>query len=167
MNVSSDSKTVFKYFVDLVTIFGLLTWISLLVTHIYFVRARKAQNVSDSDLVYTAPFGAAGSYFALVFCCIIALTKSFDVFVHSSSYGNFNYKGFITAYLGIPLYFCLIFGYKLFTRCKGVKPEEADLWSGKDEIDREEAEYLARKAMEEPTSKRGNWFYQTFVAWLF
>ncbi|GFF28904.1 dicarboxylic amino acid permease [Aspergillus udagawae] len=167
MNVSSDSKTVFKYFVDLVTIFGLLTWISLLITHIHFVRARKAQNVPNSDLVYTAPFGAAGSYFALVFCCLIALTKSYDVFVHSKTYGNFNYKGFITAYLGIPVYLCLIFGYKLFTRCKGVKPEEADLWSGKDEIDREEAEFLARQAMEEPTHKRGNWFYRTFVSWLF
>ncbi|MBE3044923.1 amino acid permease, partial [Candidatus Bathyarchaeota archaeon] len=34
MNVSSSSTDVFSYFVNLVTIFGLCSWISLLVTHI-------------------------------------------------------------------------------------------------------------------------------------
>ncbi|KAI9927661.1 hypothetical protein MW887_003282 [Aspergillus wentii] len=167
MNVSSDSKEVFGYFVDLVTIFGLLTWISLLVTHIYFVRARKAQGVPDSDLAYKAPLGVPGSYGALVFCILISLTKSYDVFVHSPKYGNFDYKSFITAYLGIPLYLIMIFGYKLITRCKGVDPHEADLWTGKDEIDREEAEYVARKEAEEGNHAGASWFYRTFVSWLF
>lgn len=164
MNVSSDSKTVFGYFVDLVTIFGLLTWISLLVAHIYFVRARKAQRVPESDLAFRAPFGTPGSYIALAFCVLIALTKSYDVFTHNPKWGNFDYKTFITAYLGIPLYLMLIFGYKVFTGTKGVDPYEADLWTGKEEIDREEAEYIAARAMREPT---GGWFYRKFVSWLF
>lgn len=33
LNVADDSRTVFLYFVNLVTIFGLLTWISILVAH--------------------------------------------------------------------------------------------------------------------------------------
>ena len=33
----------FTFLVSLVTIFGILTWISILVSHIFFVRARKAQ----------------------------------------------------------------------------------------------------------------------------
>lgn len=164
MNVSSDSKTVFGYFVDLVTIFGLLTWVSLLVTHIHFVRARKAQHVPESDLAFRAPFGTPGSYVALAFCVLIALTKSYDVFTHNPKWGNFDYKTFITAYLGIPLYLMLIFGYKVFTGTKGVDPYEADLWTGKEEIDREEAEYIAARAMREPT---GGWFYRKFVSWLF
>ncbi|KKK13456.1 hypothetical protein ARAM_006671 [Aspergillus rambellii] len=170
MNVSSDSKTVFGYFVDLVTIFGLLTWISLLVTHICFVRARTAQQVPPSELAYTAPFGIYGSYFALFWCTIVAFTKSFDVFVHGK-YGNFNYKTFITSYLGIPLYIILIVGYKVVTRCKRVKPEEADLWTDKDIIDREEAAYLAqeeeRRAAQGEKAGKANWFYNTFLAWLF
>ncbi|KAJ5103109.1 Dicarboxylic amino acid permease [Penicillium argentinense] len=167
MNVSNDSRTVFKYFVNLVTIFGLLTWISILVTHIYFIRARKAQNVPDSDLAYVAPFGAVGSYGALAFCILIAFTKNYDVFTHNPKWGNFDYKNFITAYLGIPLYLILITGYKLVTKCKGVKPEEADLWSGKDEIDREEAAYLARKSAEAEKHAQAGWFYRNFVSWLF
>ncbi|PLB39501.1 dicarboxylic amino acid permease agtA [Aspergillus candidus] len=167
MNVSSDSKEVFGYFVDLVTIFGLLTWISLLVTHIYFVRARKAQQVPESDLAYKAPFGIAGSYGALAFCILISFTKSYDCFTRNEDWGTFDYKTFITAYLGIPLYLILIFGYKIATRCKGVIPHEADLWTGKDIIDREEAEYLARKAEHEEQHGNASWFYRVFVSWLF
>ncbi|KAJ5140427.1 Dicarboxylic amino acid permease [Penicillium atrosanguineum] len=168
MNVSSDSKTVFKYFVNLVTIFGLLTWISILVTHIYFVRARRAQNVPNSELAYVAPFGIYGSYGALAFCILIAFTKNFNVFTHSPKYGNFDYKNFITAYLGIPLYLILILGYKLTHRGQPkVTPENADLWSGKDEIDLEEAAYLAQKEAQAEKHTQSNWFYQKCVSWLF
>ncbi|CAI7618444.1 unnamed protein product [Penicillium bialowiezense] len=168
MNVSGDSRVVFKYFVNLVTIFGLLTWISILVTHIHFVRARKAQGVPESELAYKAPFGIYGSYFALGFCILIALTKNFDVFIHKpATYGDFDYKNFITAYLGIPLYLIMIAGYKIVTRCKGVHPLEADLFSGKDEIDREEAAYLAAKEANAERNSGSGWFYRKFVSWLF
>lgn len=172
MNVSDDSKTVFGYFVNLVTIFGLLTWISILVAHIYFVRARRAQNVPDSALAFVAPLGVPGSYGALALCILIALTKNFPVFTHSKTWGDFDYKNFVTGYLGIPLYLIMIFGYKLVTKTKGVKPETADLWSGKDIIDREEEEFLAAKrAKELERGKAGGkgrgWFYRTFISWLF
>lgn len=104
MNVSDDSKVVFGYFVNLVTIFGLLTWVSILVTHIYFVRARKAQGITDAQMPYVAPFGIWGSYIALFFCILISLTKNFNVFTYDKKYGNFDVKNFITGYLGIPLY---------------------------------------------------------------
>ncbi|KAL4785503.1 amino acid permease/ SLC12A domain-containing protein [Aspergillus varians] len=167
MNVSSSSKTVFGYFVDLVTIFGLLSWISLLVTHICFVKAREAQQVPKSELAYTAPFGVWGSYFALFWCIVVSFTKSFDVFTGDT----FKYKTFITSYLGIPLYLILIFGYKFTTKCKRVLPHEADLWTDKDAIDREEAAFLvqqeAKRAAQGSAKGKAGWFYRTFVSWLF
>jgi yeast amino acid transporter len=96
MNVSSDSRTVFLYFVNLVTIFGLETWISILVTHIYFVKARRAQNLPNSAMPFVAPLGIYGSYFALSVCVLVALTKNFAAFTHSSKYGDFDYKTFVT-----------------------------------------------------------------------
>lgn len=99
MNAADDAKTVFGYFVNLTTIFGLLSWISLLVSHIFFVRARRAQGITNDQLAYHAPFGLTGSYIALFFSCLIALTKNFSVFTKSSKYGNFDYKNFITGYL--------------------------------------------------------------------
>jgi amino acid transporter len=167
MNVADDAKTVFGYFVNLVSIFGLLTWISILVTHIYFVKARRAQGITNDMMPYVAPFGLIGSYFALFFCCLIALTKNFSVFTYGKDYGNFDYKNFITGYLGIPLYLIMIFGYKFWHKTKGVKPHEADFYTGKDEIDREEEAFLAHQAATANDNKKGNWFYRTFVAWLF
>ncbi|RMZ77933.1 hypothetical protein DV738_g4184, partial [Chaetothyriales sp. CBS 135597] len=173
LNVAESSKQVFLYFVNLVTIFGLEAWISLLVTHIYFVRARKAQMHENPDLLdvnmpFVSPFGIWGSYGALFMCVLIALTKNFPAFT-KGSYGNFDVKTFITGYLGIPLYLALIFGYKLVKKSKGIKPLEADFKTGKDIIDREEEEFLAQQGARKMSlaRKKGGWFYRTFVAWLF
>ncbi|KAH6890688.1 amino acid permease [Thelonectria olida] len=166
MNVSDDSTAVFGYFVNLTTIFGLMTWISILVTHIYWCRARKVQDIRDDALPYVAPLGIWGSYGALAVCIVVALTKNYDVFV-----GDFNakYKTFITGYLGIPVYLILIFGHKFFTKSRGYKPHEVDFFTGKDIIDREENEFLAWKAAKDAAEgpSRGGWFYKTFVSWLF
>jgi len=169
MNAAKDSQVVFGYFVNLTTIFGLMSWISLLVSHIWFVRARRAQGITNDQLAYTAPFGMWGSIIALFFCCLIALTKNFSVFTYSSKYGKFDYQNFITGYLGIPVYLICIFGYKIFMKSKGVKPHEADFYTGKDVIDREEEAFLAHKAEMEAANggkKGGSWFYKTFIAWI-
>ena len=166
MNVSSSSKEVFGYFVNLTTIFGLLTWISILVTHIYFRRACKAQGVTPKQLPYAAPLGIWGSYFSLFWCCLIALTKNFAAFTHDKSYGNFDYKNFITGYLGIPLYLILLFGYKFIKKTKGIKPHEADLFTGKDVFDRDE-EYWKAVEHEKINKRDGSWFYRVFLSWLF
>ncbi|KAG8526047.1 uncharacterized protein KY384_000809 [Bacidia gigantensis] len=172
LNVSDDSRKVFGYFVNLVTIFGLLTWISILVTHIYFVKARRAQGITKDQMAYTAPFGLYGTYFALVFCILIAIFKNFDAFVHVSTRDppGFDYKNFITGYLGIPLYLFMIFGWKFRMKTKTWGPLEADFYTGKDVIDAEEEEFLANKdrEMDEKGGKgKGGSFYRKFVAWLF
>ncbi|EJD02847.1 uncharacterized protein FOMMEDRAFT_134044 [Fomitiporia mediterranea MF3/22] len=141
----SAAFQVFLYFTNVITIFGLLTWISILVTHIYFCRARKAQGLRDQDLPYVAPFGVWGD---------LRSTATFYV------------KNFVTGYIGIPLYIILIFGCKITHRGLRVQPEEADLFSGKDEIDKEEEAFLAAQA-EKGSTADGNWFYRTFISWLF
>ena len=171
MNVSDDSKAVFNYFVNLVTVFGLLTWISILYTHIRFVAARRAQGVDNTQLAYTAPLGVAGSWGALVFTVLITIFKNFTAFIPSpSTYGNFDYKTFITGYLGIPLYIIMYFGYKIVKKSKILTPQEVDLFSGKKEIDDEEAEFVAnREAMRNEKHKKGglSWVYERFIGWLF
>ncbi|RYP61822.1 hypothetical protein DL769_007547 [Monosporascus sp. CRB-8-3] len=164
MNVSDDSKQVFTYFVDMVTIFGLMTWVSILVTHIWFVRARRAQGLANSAMPYVAPLGIYGSYGALAMCILISLTKSFQVFVK----GEWSTATFITSYLGIPVYLLLIFGHKAWTRSKGVRPHECDFYTGKDIIDREEEAFLAAKAAAEAqkSPSGGSAFYKRYVSWL-
>ena len=136
--------TTFQYFVSLVTIFGLLTWISILVSHIYFVRARMAQNIPDSALTFVSPFGANGSLTFLVFACAILVFNGWADFINTGTM-KFDWKHFITDYLGIPLYLIMIFGYKIIMKTRGVAPEDADLFSGKQKIDEDEAEFLAEE----------------------
>lgn len=185
LNVAEDSREVFGYFVNLVSIFGLLTWISILVSHIYFIKARRAQGVDESSMRYKSPFGLWGSYVALAFCVLIALTKNFAVFTYSEDYGAFDYKNFIvsgmpacfpgvheltfiqTGYLGIPLYLIMIVGYKFWYKTKQIRPEEADLYTGKDVIDRDEQEWLAREAEEKASGKRGGTIYRHTIGYLF
>ncbi|KAL1727744.1 amino acid permease/ SLC12A domain-containing protein [Schizophyllum commune] len=170
MNVAEDSTTVFGYFVNLVTIFGILTWISILVTHIYFVKARKAQGVTDEMMPFVAPLGRGGSIGALTGCCIIAVFKNFNVFT-PGSYGTWDYKNFITGYLGIPVYLILIFGFKLWYHYRyhvtsSIRPQDADIFSGKAAIDQQEEEFLARQAAK-PEAKGMKRIYKKYIAWLF
>ncbi|KAI1268400.1 dicarboxylic amino acid permease [Xylariaceae sp. FL1019] len=172
LSVNEDSRKVFTYFVNVVTILGLMAWISILVTHIWFVRARKAQNLTNDAMPYTAPFGIWGSYVALAICILVAITKNFDAFIPSPGYGVFEekakYEAFITGYIGIPVYLALIFGHKIFTKSKGVRPHECDFYTGKDVIDREEEEFLAMKASEKAAHPdKGRSFYNRYVSWLF
>lgn len=138
-------------FVNLVTMFGLLTWISILIAHICFVRARRAQNVPDSALAYVAPLGMWGSVGALIFSILIAFFKGFALFTYkktakAGTNPKFDSSTFITTYLGIPLFIILYVGYKVIMKTSFIKPHEVDLYGGKDRIDREEQEFLAMEA---------------------
>lgn len=149
----------FQYFISLVTIFGILSWISILISHIYFVRARQVQNVPDSALAYVSPFGRTGSIVALCFACLITLFNGWADFVHDPKMGNFDWKNFIVHYIGVPIYLCMIFGYKIVMKSKTVRPEDADLFGGKAKIDEDEAEFLAqelqrRGSTSDPSYKR-------------
>ncbi|TVY37886.1 Dicarboxylic amino acid permease [Lachnellula subtilissima] len=173
LGCNTSSYTVFGYFVNLVTMFGLLTWISILISHIYFVRARRAQNIPDTALAYVAPLGVYGSYGALVFSCLIAFFKGFALFCYKKTAAKgttpkFDTRTFVTTYLAIPLYIIMIFGYKLIMKSQTVKPETADLYSGKAKIDAEEQEYLAAEAAQAggPES-RAQKIYRLTLGWAF
>jgi amino acid transporter len=173
LGVNTNSYTVFGYFVNLVTIFGLMTWISILVSHICFVRARRAQNVPDSALAYVAPLGMWGSVGALAFSIIIAVFKGFALFCYkvltaAGKTPKFNTDTFVTTYLGIPLYFIMFFGYKFIMKTSWVRPEDADLFSGKARIDAEEEEFLAQEqARKGVPETRGERIYRLTLGWAF
>ncbi|KAM3077456.1 amino acid transporter [Clarireedia jacksonii] len=159
ISVHIGAFATFQYFISLVTIFGILTWISILVSHIFFIRARQAQNVPDTALVYVSPFGLRGSIAALVFCCVITLFNGFTDFA-----GEFDWRNFLVHYVGIPLYLAMIFGYKWVRGSERVKARRADLFGGKEAIDRDEEEFLAsekarRGGSEETRAER--WYMLT------
>lgn len=173
LGVNTDSYTVFGYFVNLVTMFGLLTWISILITHVCFVRARKAQGIPNSALAYHAPLGAGGSIGAIIFSCLIAFFKGFPLFCFKATAAKgttpvFDWRTFITTYLSLPLFFAMFFGHMFVTKSKWVEPEFCDLFGGKQKIDDEEAEYLARE-LERKGAPETRWerIYRLTLGWAF
>lgn len=135
LNVLHDSTMMFGYFVDTVTMLGLLTWISILITHVSFVRARRAQGIPDGTLVYKARFGLPGTWLALVLCLFISATMILNSFSLESGKWRFHYRSFLASYLGIPIYLLLFVGYKVAVKSKHVSPKDADLWTGKQNPD--------------------------------
>lgn len=167
MATSSSAKEVFGYFVNVVSIMGLLTWVSILVTHLYFMKALKAQGISRKhDLVYSSPLQPYATWFALFMCILISLIKNFTAFLGET----FSYKEFITGYIGIPFYLIMLFGYKIIKKTKTVDAATADLFSYKDKIDAEEEAYkLEQERLElingPPTGLKG--FYEKYIGWVF
>jgi amino acid transporter len=66
----------------------------------------------------------------------------------------------------------MIFGYKIWAKVakkpiegKGIRPTEADFYTGKAQIDAEEEEYLAQQAAKGGNKNRGK-FYKRYIGWL-
>ncbi|KAH2258898.1 hypothetical protein KXW26_009071 [Aspergillus fumigatus] len=163
LNIHNDSKVLFGYFVNIITMFSLLTWISILITHISFVRARKAQKVPDSALVFRAPFGACGSWVALISCILFSLMRGLDVAELATHPEAFDYMTLITSYIAVPLYLSLVIGYKVVTRCESVNPAEADLWTATTIRERHESSEPEDTGLLD----QNHWLWNRFVAaWL-
>lgn len=126
LSASADALKVFGYFTSAVTIFGGLTWISILASHIGFMRGMKAQGISRDTLPYKSPFQPYSTYIALVFTVILCFFKGFDSFMGA----KFDYTNFITHYIGIPVYIFGYVGFKLIRNTSYVRLHEMDLTSG-------------------------------------
>lgn len=94
-------------------------------------RALKAQGIDRDTLHWKAPFMPYGAYIGIGTGCVVIIFLGFDVF------SPFSVQGFITGYFGVLFtVVCFVF-WKILKRTKLVKPEEADIWSGKEEVDAE------------------------------
>lgn len=78
----------------------------------------------------------------------IIFFNGFEVFTHKD-WNKDVLTDFFTAYIGIPIFFGLYIFWKLFKRTKVVKPENADITTGKAALDAEVwPEQIPRNALE-------------------
>lgn len=153
LRVDSDGATVFGYFVNLVSLFGGLTWMSIAYCHIRFVKAFRVQGVDRALVPYKAPFGAAGSWVALIVTGIVCFFKGWDSFVTS-----FTLSTFMTNYIGFVAFVAIWAYYKIRHHTKVIPLAEIDLFSGKQEIDEDEAYWKAKAEARGPMN-----FWQRLV----
>jgi amino acid transporter len=61
----------------------------------------------------------------------------------------------------------MIAGYKIVKKTKQVKPDEADLWTGKAVVDADEAEWIAKEEYEKANGLGPNALYRHTLGYLF
>lgn len=133
MSVSSGSSLVFTWFQNLTTISTLFTWVMICFAYIRFHHALTAQGIQRSDLPFRTRFNDKGPYLgwaAGIFFALIILLNGWDTIA-----GGFNYQGFITDYIGVPIFFGLYLIGKIGLKSKWIPSAEADLFTGKAALD--------------------------------
>ncbi|OOF94433.1 hypothetical protein ASPCADRAFT_208939 [Aspergillus carbonarius ITEM 5010] len=132
MNVSNAGSTVFNWLVNIAGVAGFITWASLNGCHLAFMRALKARNISRDTLPYKAIWQPYYSWYGLFFNVLIIITQGFTSFITS-----FSVTDFFIAYISLILFVVLYIGHKVYFRTSFVHPLEADIDTGRLEVENE------------------------------
>lgn len=130
MSCSSGSTTVFEWFQNLTTIAGLFTWSAVCISYIRFHRGLRDQGVDRNTLDFKGPFQPYCAWIALAFFAIIILFNGFGAWSP-----EFSITDFLTAYLGIPIFFGLYLFWKVLKGTKLIPTSEIDIYTGKSALD--------------------------------
>ncbi|KAH6983517.1 amino acid permease/ SLC12A domain-containing protein [Ilyonectria sp. MPI-CAGE-AT-0026] len=141
VNKNGGAAQAFQWFQNLVTISSLFTWASVCVAYLRFHAALKAKGIDRDTLVLKSPFQPYITWVALVFFCIVILFNGFRVFIN----GHWNISNFFAAYINIPIFLGLYVAWKVVKKSKWKTSQEADIMTGKDEIDAQDELWEERK----------------------
>ncbi|EXJ80459.1 AAT family amino acid transporter [Capronia coronata CBS 617.96] len=139
LSCGDSASVAFTWFQNLATLSGLLTWWSVLLAHLRFQSALKAQGIDRNTLVFKAPFQPYLTIGCLFYFSLVMFFNGFYVFMPWSA------KDFVTCYVGLPIFVGLYAFWKILKRTRIVKPETADLHSGKQALDAMEGTWPERK----------------------
>lgn len=126
MNATKDAATVFGYFVALVTVFGALNWVAVLVSYLAMIRGMRAQNIPREVMPYRNPLLPWGAYIALGITILVIMFSGYNAFIP-----HFQVDKFMTSYIGIVVYLVNIAWWKIVKKTRRVRPAEMDLVTGR------------------------------------
>lgn len=162
LNVASAAGDVFNWFISLTNTAGYTSWI---VCCVVFLRFRKALAAQGIAVPYQSKIQPYGAWICLVTFTFLLLMNGFTQFYP----GQFTAGGFLTTYLGIPLFLILWLGHKLIAGRKNPwmwQPSEVDLTTGQREVEAD-AEMWTRleehKHEQNGTAKK--WYKKLSVVW--
>lgn len=118
--------TVYMWLVNASGLAGFIAWLGISISHYKFRKAFIAQGHSLDELKFKAKWYPFGPILATVLCAVVIIGQGLYAF----SGDTIDWLGILVAYIGIPLFLVLYFGYKFAKKTKMVKPEEADLTKG-------------------------------------
>jgi amino acid transporter len=121
LQVSSSSAEVLEWLVALFTAGGIINYLVMSTTFLFYYRACKAQGFDRNKLAYTGWFQPYGAWFALIFQFAVVMVYNNEAFRPWSVEAFF--KGY-TMQIVAPI---LYFGWKLIKKTKIKKAHEVDL----------------------------------------
>lgn len=124
MNLSENGATVFNWLLNITAVAGFITWACVNASHIAFMRALAARNISRDTLPYKAMWQPFFAWFGLFFNVLIILTQGFTAFI------PWNTTNFFVAYVSLLLFLVLYISHKILMHTKFVVPLEADIDTG-------------------------------------
>ncbi|KAL3467708.1 amino acid permease/ SLC12A domain-containing protein [Aspergillus heterothallicus] len=131
MVADNSSVEVFYWFIDLTTCGLVLTYTCMVAVFLAWYRALRAQGIDRATLPWAAPLMPYWAILALIVGSAVTLFNGFTVFSPWST------QGFITSYFAIGFFIVMFAFWKIWHKTSFVSPAEADLISGKAEIDAE------------------------------
>ena len=103
--VNSEAGQVFNWFINITNSAGYTSWI---VCCILYIRFRKACQVKGIKVPYQSKIQPYAAWACLCLFSFLLLVNGFTNFYS----GNFSASGFVTTYIGIPLFLALWLGHK-------------------------------------------------------
>ncbi|KAI7899357.1 amino acid permease/ SLC12A domain-containing protein [Cokeromyces recurvatus] len=119
------SGVVFTWLTNLTSLAGLITWVTISVTHVRFRKGYLSQGRSLTALPYYAPLHPLGDIIVIVIGTIIIFGQGWKSFVAPIKAANV-----ISTYIGLVLAVVLYGGHKIWKRNGFVKCEDMDFETG-------------------------------------
>lgn len=135
LQVSKGSSVVLDWLVSLITAGGLIDYLVMSITYIFFYRACKAQGLDRNTLPYTGWFQPYGAYIALAIQFTIVMIYNYEAFT------PWNVETFFQGYTMQIIAPILFFGWKFTKKTRLVRAHEADLVWEAPTIDAYEARF--------------------------
>ncbi|CAG8983395.1 hypothetical protein HYALB_00000563 [Hymenoscyphus albidus] len=130
----------FTWLLALAGLSAIFNWLSIAAAHIKFRKAWADQGYTASDLIYTPPVGAYGSWGSFI-ALVFVLAAEFWTAIAPRGYQDFSaverLSYFFETFLALPVVLLCYIGYKLTYRTSWVRIQDIDLQTGRNahEID--------------------------------
>lgn len=136
MNISTGAGEAYQYIVNLSGVSAFLVWGSISFIHIRFRKAWALQGYHVRDLPFVSWGYPWNAYFGLGANIFLAFVQGW------TTLSPFNAGNFVDAYILLPLFPIIYFGYKIIRKTRYWRLDEIDLQSGR-RRDLDEAKELA------------------------
>ncbi|CCH41991.1 General amino acid permease [Wickerhamomyces ciferrii] len=141
LQLGASTGKVLSWIINIVASAQVLNYCMMSITYLGFWRACKAQGIDRSKFKYRSWFQPYTAIFGMILtACMVGAMGYISLMP-----GRWDISTFLTSYLMVLLDIVVYSGYKLIKRTKMIKPEEADLFTGLDEVEQHELEYLEHR----------------------